>query len=165
LFSRVFENNPHFNNMKRQFSVSELSRPVQVQNRRRVAFEELSSPLLILNHRGIVVDVNDAALALPDEALDAATSIDRDSQGIGDLLNCVNAGAGCGGSSACSLCGIRQSINKASSGETVRAATTVRVQRNGGQSKIDFRVTANPLAGAQEALVVVMLEDQALWSL
>jgi hypothetical protein len=149
--------------MKSHSATSQLSGKVQAYSRREAAFDELSYPLLILDKHSVIIDANHAALALPDEALEAAVSRHGSSMKIGELLNCINASLGCGRSAACSTCRIRESIEKASSGETVRTAATLQVIEDDHESTVHFRVTTHPLESAAQRLVIIMLENQALW--
>lgn len=79
----------------------------------------------------------------------------------GDALHCINSfgsAEGCGRSSMCENCIIRNSVTSSLSGDsTSRKRMKFRVGTGANQSELDLLITANRLPGS--SLVLLVLED------
>jgi hypothetical protein len=81
----------------------------------------------------------------------------------GEVLHCLHAHdvpEGCGSSSHCKSCVIRNSVAHCLSGQTItRRRAKLVVDRGDGKKDVEILITATPMHGSGESLVLLIMED------
>jgi PAS domain-containing protein len=124
----------------------------------KAVFDTIPSMIFIVDHDVRIQDYNAAAAALLSGKRN--TIIKRRG---GDVLNCLHSTdvpEGCGLSSFCTHCVIRNSVTEAFQGKhIIRRRTKVEIIRNGKKIDIYALITASPLHFEQNPLVLLVIED------
>lgn len=124
----------------------------------RSILDAVPSPILIVDDDVKIVDFNLAAALLVSEKPEAVIK-----SCAGDVLNCIHSiesEAGCGKSSSCEHCIIRNSVNKAIAGQSsFREKTKMTLSDKTGTKDIYLSVTTSPFEYLDEKLFLLILED------
>jgi hypothetical protein len=81
----------------------------------------------------------------------------------GEVLHCINSGAGCGLSPACTDCVIRSAVNfTVTSGQPVRRRARLELVEGQHVQEMHALVTASPVVFDGDARVLLFIEDLAL---
>lgn len=131
-----------------------LKNPVFLQN----VFDAIPTSIFVVDSDIKIFSVNKAAALMFDASRDAFVS-----KRGGDVLHCVNAlntAGGCGRSTHCSSCIIRNSVLQAAQGrDVIRETTSMILQKNGELEEEYFMITASALCRDKDSFIILTLED------
>ena len=121
-------------------------------------FDTVPSLMFVVDSDVRILHLNSAAMSLL--AVDKkAVLLKRGGEAL-HCVHCLETPEGCGRSSSCKDCVIRNSVNKAFQGEKVHRETTkTELVSEAGISEIHFMVTASPLRYEEKDFVLLIMED------
>jgi PAS domain-containing protein len=123
----------------------------------RVLFDAMPIPVFVVDKDVSILDYNSAAAQFV--GLDKRSNIGRRG---GDLLHCLNSTRdikGCGYSTLCRDCVVRNSVRSAFEGRSVtRKRTKMKVSAEGKNVPIDLRVSCKPFTYERRAYALLILE-------
>ncbi len=127
------------------------------QGLHRVLFNAMPMPVFVVDSDVSILEYNTAAAGLLGQNKKAVL-LKRG----GEILHCLHATetpGGCGHSSVCCDCVIRNAVNSAFDGHSVtRKPAKMELVAKGKRSKIDLRVTTQPVKYDGQSFVLLILE-------
>lgn len=120
----------------------------------RIVFDAIPNPVFVVDGDARILDCNTAAAQMTGEAFGLGRR-------AGEVLHCINAQAtpeGCGRSSKCPDCVIRNAVTLAMAGAPQRRARH-RVATSPDAPEVHLLVTTAPIRYRGQALVLLVLED------
>lgn len=127
------------------------------QGLHRVLFDAMPLPAFVVDEDVNVLECNKAAVRL----FKGGRAADGPHK-AGDVLHCLHtteSPKGCGGASACSDCGLRETVRAASRGESVlRQCAEMELIRGGRATRVNLRVSCQPFTYNRSALILLILE-------
>ncbi len=123
----------------------------------RVLFNAMPMPVFVVDQDVSILEYNTAAAGLLGNKKNGLLR-----RRAGDVLHCLNARetpAGCGHSSHCCQCVVRQAVGAAFRGRAVtRKAGEVQWSGKAKRKKLSLRVSAQPINYDQQKFVLLVLE-------
>jgi len=127
------------------------------QGLHRVLFDAMPLPAFVVDKDVNVLECNKAAVRLFEEGQAA-----NGSYKAGDVLHCLHtteSPKGCGGASACSACGLRETVRAASHGRSMmRQCAEMELVRKGKPTRVNLRISCQPFTFNRSALILLILE-------
>jgi len=123
----------------------------------RVLFDAMPLPVFVVDSDVNILEYNAAGARLLVEGWQT-----RKQRRGGDVLECLHATEspeGCGGSPACSHCGLREAVNAAFRGQPVtRQWAAMELNQRGKPTKVNLRVSCQPFSYGKNSFVLLVLE-------
>lgn len=120
-------------------------------------FDAMPLPVFVVDKDINVFECNAAAVRLfePDKR-------SRKQPKAGHILQCLHtteSPKGCGGASACSRCGLREAVQTASKGRSVRRQRAeMEVIQKGRPTKVNLQISCQPFTYGKSSFVLLILE-------
>lgn len=127
------------------------------QGLHRVLFDAMPLPAFVVDKDVNVLECNAAAVRL----FEQGKTTDK-TRKAGEVLHCLHATEspkGCGGASACSDCGLRETIRDAARGKSVtRHWAEMELMQKGKPTRVNLRVSCQPFRYNRNPLILLILE-------